>query len=136
MSEVRWTIFTGPGTASDLIPQLDAVKEEARRKWEAGESIRLARLPLPLGDIVERFAKPIARVIDNATADLSPLLGFGQKYATKLAAGCSACSKRRHYLNRVVRNVRSWREWLTSWRRLRPAWRSVYGCSKPAVVRA
>jgi hypothetical protein len=83
-------------------------------------------LPIGLGDLVEKAAKPIAREIDSFTADLADL---GLCRATQLD-GCSACSKRRHFLNRIIGNVRSPVEWFTAWRRVRPAYRAVWGCSK------
>ncbi len=76
-----------------------------------------------LGDLVDRIAKPIAKAIDEATAD------FGARYATNLA-GCSACSKRRRFLNLVVPDVRAWRNWLAAPGRLRLAWKLTYQCSK------
>lgn len=52
---------------------------------------------LGLGDVVARFAKPIAQVIDRVAG-------------TKLAAGCGPCSRRRKRLNRWVPDLRRpWR---------------------------
>jgi hypothetical protein len=78
-----------------------------------------------LGDAVERIAKPIARKIDEVTADL-----LGTRGATRLA-GCSACSRRRKWLNAVLRDARAWRGWATALRRIVPAWRAVYGVRRP-----
>jgi hypothetical protein len=89
--------------------------------------LRMILPPLGLGEVVERIAKPIALEIDRVAAD------FGR--VTRVA-GCSACSKRRHFLNRVVPNVRSWRDWLAAWRRVRPAYRAVWGCRQGASSRA
>lgn len=76
-----------------------------------------SRPVLGLGDWVESWAKPIAVEIDRVMAD------FGRR--TKLA-GCSACSKRRRYLNLVVPDLRSLSAWRTAHRRIRPAWRQTY----------
>lgn len=85
-----------------------------------------ARRPvLGLGDLVERVAKPLAKRVDRATARLRP------RWRTKLA-GCSACSRRRAFLNWVVRDVRRWREWAAAWRRLRPAWERFYARKRRA----
>jgi hypothetical protein len=101
---------------------------EVQRQADSGLSRALAAqklLPLGLGDVVEKIAKPIAREIDGFTADLMP------RHATHLN-GCSACSKRRHFLNRIVGDVWSLRQWLTAWRRVRPAYRAVWGCRRAA----
>lgn len=84
------------------------------KKWPA------RRVPVGLGDAIERVAKPIARWIDRRTARLGP------RWRTKIA-GCSACSRRRELLNWIVRDVRSWAAWRRSWREIRPAWRRFYG---------
>lgn len=152
MTEVRWTVFTGPGTADELVPQLEAAKASARLKAAAEAGVRMMRYPLPLGDLVERYAKPIAVLIDRETAALGtdadclvawvcrgflkPSTNFAKKWATKFAEGCTACSKRRKLLNRIVGNVRDWREWWGCWRRLWPAWREVYVCPKKAAAEA
>lgn len=61
--------------------------------------------PVGLGDLVERFAQPIARFLDRTIG-------------THLA-GCTACSRRRRYLNHLVPDVHSLQTWATAWRRLR-----------------
>lgn len=73
--------------------------------------------PVPLGTLVERFVQPIARFLDRT-------LG------THLA-GCSACSRRRQYLNHLVPDIRSLSAWASAWRRLRPS-RSVPSVHPPA----
>jgi hypothetical protein len=73
------------------------------------------RAPLPLGDLVERFARPIAAFLDRA-------LG------THLT-GCPACSRRRQYLNHLVPDIRSPLAWLTALSRLRGP--SPSGPSRP-----
>ena len=77
-----------------------------------------------LGDWVQRWAYPIAGQIDRITVRL-PL-----RYHTHLQ-GCSACSKRRRFLNRLQPDVRDVRAWLTIWPRLIPSWRAVY---RPKLV--
>lgn len=114
---VTLRIYTGPGTASELpakLAAMNAANPAMAQRWFVRE-----RRPVPLGDVVERFAKPIAQSIDSATADISPLLGFGNRYATRLAAGCGPCSKKRQVLNQVVRDVRDLREWRTLPRRIK-----------------
>lgn len=59
---------------------------------------------LGLGDIVERYAHPIAVRIDRVTAKLPP------KLRTRLA-WCSACSRRRVRFNGWVADIRSWAAW-------------------------
>lgn len=73
--------------------------------------------PLPLGDFIERYAQPIARFLDRTMG-------------THLA-GCSACSRRRRYLNHLVPDIRSLSAWASAWRRLRPS-RSVPSVHPPA----
>lgn len=68
------------------------------------------RPPLGLGDWVDVRAKPLARWIDARTRRLP------RRYRTRLA-GCSACSRRRGRLNRLVPDIRSWRGWLKLLRR-------------------
>ena len=67
-----------------------------------------------LGDLVEMVAKPIARQLDN--------LGRPGRFS-----GCSACSKRRAFLNRLVPDFRVGRAWLSAPGRARWAWRTVFG---------
>lgn len=50
---------------------------------------------LGLGDLVYRFADPIARLIDRCTARLPACLRTH-------VAGCSACSRRRRRLNTLA----------------------------------
>lgn len=74
---------------------------------------------LGLGDWVERWAKPLARWIDRMSRRLPP------RWWTRLA-GCSACSRRRRWLNLALPNVRSWRAWLAAARLVWPAWKAVF----------
>lgn len=73
---------------------------------------------LSLGDAVERVAKPIAKRVDSLAAD------FGRPTAL---AGCSACSRRRRFLNQLVPDVASWRAWRGLFGRWRGAWRAHFG---------
>jgi hypothetical protein len=92
-----------------------------RRKWGAWGNCQSTSgplavpapnlsIPVGLGDWVDGWAKPIGRWIDHQTKRLS------KRYRTHLA-GCSACSRRRYWLNRLVPNVRTWRGWLKLLRR-------------------
>jgi hypothetical protein len=57
---------------------------------------------LGLGDWVESWAKPVGCAIDRATREL------GATWFTGLC-GCSACSRRRLWLNALVPNCRRWK---------------------------
>jgi hypothetical protein len=77
----------------------------------------------PLGDLVELWAKPIARGIDRLTARLPG------RWATRLG-GCSACSRRRHFLNALVPDSGSLAAWQGVLWALRPAFKRYYGRRK------
>jgi hypothetical protein len=77
----------------------------------------------PLGDLVERLARPIATRLDRLTARLPA------GWATHLA-GCSACSRRRHFLNAVLPDVGSLTAWRGLLRALHPAFRRYYARRK------
>ncbi len=94
----------------------------------AARGQKVAR-PVMLGDWVEKRAKPIALAIDRWSKRLGP------RWATKMA-GCTACSRRRAFLNRLVRDVRRWSEWRAVWRRLGPAWRAFYARRKASKTSA
>jgi hypothetical protein len=87
-----------------------------------------ARRCMGLGDAVERWAKPVARWID-ARHPVDPVLGLAVWSAVRAGlvtlplAGCSACSRRRRWLNRLVPDVGSWRAWAGAVQRL---------CKRPA----
>lgn len=108
-------------------------------------------IPRPLGDWVETWAKPIGCWLDRTTKRLPWQLAKiriekGRIYVTpprpkwqrlllacRLPAsfrtqfcGCSACSKRRRFLNLLVPDTASFHSWLTSFARLVPAYRQVY----------
>lgn len=70
-----------------------------------------------LGDLVERYAHPMAVVIDRMTLNLPP------RWRTGLA-WCTACSRRRSTLNEWVPDVRSGLEWWAVAGRL---WRFMQG---------
>jgi hypothetical protein len=97
-------------------------EQNVHRPAPAG-AMRPAAPPPGLGDLVERYAKPIAARLDRWTAHLPP------RFRTHLN-GCSACSLRRRFLNIVVPAYRSWPSWRRAPVRLVTAWRQVY--SKPA----
>jgi hypothetical protein len=59
--------------------------------------------PRPLGELVERFAKPIARAVDALTAAAA---SAGVPIKPTHINGCSACSKRRRWLNAKVPDAR------------------------------
>lgn len=69
-------------------------KHKPRRRQHGVHAVR----PLGLGDAVERVVQPLARLSDRVLK-------------TKLA-GCSACSRRRAWLNQVMPDVR--RPWQLS----------------------
>jgi len=96
--------------------------------------------PRGLGDLVERLAKPIARWLDSLAhrppgrrtppdpalaALLTPLLRT--RLLTLPLAGCSACSRRRRALNRILPDVHSWAEWWGVPRRLLRALQRAFG---------
>lgn len=60
--------------------------------------------PLPLGDLVERYAKPVAILIDRSTAKLPA------KWRTRLA-WCGGCSARQIALNEWLPDVKSGVAW-------------------------
>ncbi len=76
-----------------------------------------------LGDLVERAARPVAAFIDRVSAEISP------RIATRVS-GCSACSKRRHFLNVLVSQIRSLKSWLGLATKWGSAWRAIYGCKR------
>jgi len=81
---------------------------------------RYQAAPIALGDWIERRALPIAHGIDRLTAALPPRL------RTQIA-GCSACSKRRRFLNMVVPNCKAWNGgWKGSFLRFAIAWKAIY----------
>lgn len=71
----------------------------------ARDQERARRHVLPLGDLVERWAKPVAVMIDRATSKLPA------KWRTGLA-WCGACSGRQARLNGWVGDVRSTAAWV------------------------
>ena len=79
-----------------------------------------------LGDWVEGWAKPIGCWLDRRTAKW--------KYKTALC-GCSACSRRRRFLNIIVPNCRAYAGgWKGCFLRIVPAWYVIYRpASAPAV---
>jgi len=105
-----------------------------------------------LGDLVEVFLKPAAVWIDSLTLGrpgrvvlalgrrivhrpqrpADPALAFMVGLAVRAGlvtvplSGCSACSRRRRWLNRLVPDWRSVRAWLAAPRRL---WRAITGHS-------
>lgn len=76
-------------------------------------------IALGLGDVVDRVAKPIARWVDGQTRRLP------RRYRTRLA-GCSACSRRRRWLNLLVPDVRRPELWWSAWRRTLGGWRAAF----------
>lgn len=95
-------------------PDMD--KEPAR---PPSPQFPVLRAPLPLGEWVETWAKPIAVWLDRVAK-------------TKLA-GCSACSRRRRLLNWVVPDMHSARSWFTAVTRLTAGWRAVYKMQPPSA---
>jgi hypothetical protein len=85
-----------------ITPELAA----AGRALSPVKQLPAAHRALPLGDVVEIYAKPVARAIDRATAKLP------QRMRTALT-WCGACSKRQTKLNNLVGDVRS----LAAWKR-------------------
>lgn len=93
-------------------PRYEAPKQRPGRR--AG--MVLDPRPAGLGDWVETWAKPIARWID-ARHPVDPALAYVVQLAVRAGlvtlpiAGCSACSRRRRFLNEIVPILGSWIAW-------------------------
>lgn len=105
----------GPASAKD------APKSGVKNRGKIGDGGAGKRLPLGLGDAVERVAKPIALRHDALNAWGARRLGLAEG---KKLAGCSACSWRRRMLNQIVPDVRSRGSWAGAWGRLKVVWRA------------
>lgn len=95
-----------------------------------------------LGDWVDRRAKPVTRWLDarvlpvggrSADPALAWLVGLAVRagWVTLPLAGCSACSRRRQWLNRLLPDLRSPRAWLGLPARL---WRSLMSTTFAAAI--
>lgn len=76
-------------------PHLSGIPERRAAPTFTPHSSPFALQHLGLGDLVYRAADPIARLIDRCTARLPARL------RTHIA-GCSACSRRRRWLNTLT----------------------------------
>ena len=76
-------------------PHLAGIPERSAAPTFTPQSSPFALQRLGLGDLVYRVADPIARLIDRCTARLPARLRTH-------VAGCSACSRRRRWLNTLA----------------------------------
>ena len=76
-------------------PHLSGIPERSAAPTFTPQPSPFALQRLGLGDLVYRVADPIARLIDRCTARLPKPLHTH-------VAGCSACSRRRRWLNALA----------------------------------
>ena len=101
-----------------------ATLEPEAVRAEADEKPVVTRLVYRgLGDQVYRLAHPIGCWLDRRTAKLGGRLAWAK---TGLC-GCSACSRRRQWLNALVPDVRRWKGgWQVGWATLKDSLKRVF----------
>jgi hypothetical protein len=98
-----------------------AVRAQQAAKAAAQQTVR--GVGYGLGDVAYRVAHPIGCWLDRRTARL----GGAMAWAKTGLCGCSACSRRRRWLNALVPDVKRWAGgWQVAWRALKDSLKRVF----------